>query len=107
MAKKPVTVEELADYALITDVTSYGNELAGTPAELAEKVLLTDVTYFDDSSEVESGTEDTEDTNADTPGVDTHSAEDTTADDAPVDTPSTEGAPEEAPAEDTHVDSKI
>lgn len=104
MAKKPVTVEELADYALITDVTSYGNELAGTPAELAEKVLLTDVTYFDDSSEVESSTEDAP---ADTPGVDTHSAEDTTADDAPVDTPSTEGAPEEAPAEDTHVDSKI
>lgn len=64
MTKKPVTVEELADYALITDATSY-NELAGTPAELAEKVLLTDVTYFDDSSEVESSTEDTEDTTAD------------------------------------------
>ena len=84
MAKKPVTVAELADYALITDVTSYSNELAGTAAELAEKlaekVLLTDVTYFDDSSEVESSTEDTT--------AETHSAEDTTAD-----TPSTEDAP--------------
>lgn len=71
MAKKPVTVEELADYALITDVTSYSNELAGTPAaaELAEKVLLTDVTYFDDSSEVESSTENTEGTTADTPST--------------------------------------
>ena len=98
MAKKPVTVEELADYALITDVTSYSNELVGTPAELAEKVLLTDVTYFDDSSEVESSTENTEGTTADTPG-----AEDTTADDAPADTPSTENTP----AEDTHVDSEI
>ena len=85
MAKKPVTVEELADYALITDATSYSNELAGTPAELAEKVLLTNVTYFDDSSEVESSTEDTT--------AETHSADDTTADDTPVDTPSTEDAP--------------
>ena len=60
MAKKPVTVEELADYALITDVTSY-NELleeGPSPAELAERVFLTDVTYFDDSSEDSSSSDD-------------------------------------------------
>lgn len=102
MAKKPVTVEELADYALITDVTSYSNELAGTPAataaELAEKVLLTDVTYFDDSSEVESSTENTEGTTVDTP-----STENTTADDAPVDTPSTENTPADGASGDSKI----
>ena len=95
MAKKPVTVEELADYALITDATSYSNELIGTPAELAEKVLFTDVTYFDDSSEVDSSTEDA--------AAGTPSTEDTPTENTTVDTPSTE----DTPAEDTHVDSKI
>ena len=53
MAKKPTTVEELADYALITDATSYKelHEDGLSPVELAEKIILTDVTYFDDSSE--------------------------------------------------------
>ena len=95
MAKKPVTVEELADYALITDATSYSNELVGTPAELAEKVLFTDVTYFDDSSEADSSTEGA--------AAGTPSTENTPTENAPVDTPSTENTP----TEDTPGDSKI
>ena len=92
MTKKPVTVEELADYALITDATSY-NELDGTPTVLAEEVFLTDVTYFDDSSEVDSSTEGAP---ADTPSAGGAPAENT-----PADTPSAEGTP----AEDTTGDS--